>query len=159
MRAYLHFLRTRNAQRRTKERGATAVEYALMVGLIAIGIIGSVSALRDKTNDTFAAVEAALGEFTAPTSAAAGSTFSFTYTGTTASVTDWAGQFLVTTPSNNAYVGSWKYLNDTTVPPGSPVLGPKKITLTAPTTPGTYEIRILAANGFTTITKHKIKIT
>lgn len=30
------------------ERGATAIEYALMVGLIAVGIIGSVSTLRDK---------------------------------------------------------------------------------------------------------------
>jgi Flp pilus assembly pilin Flp len=38
--------------RRTVERGATAVEYALMVGLIAVGIVTAVSSLRDKTTDS-----------------------------------------------------------------------------------------------------------
>lgn len=38
--------------RRSVERGATAVEYALMVGLIAVGIVTAVSALRDKTTDS-----------------------------------------------------------------------------------------------------------
>jgi len=36
-----------------EERGATAVEYALMVGLIAVGIIVAVSALSNKTAGTF----------------------------------------------------------------------------------------------------------
>jgi pilus assembly protein Flp/PilA len=36
-----------------EERGATAVEYALMVGLIAVGIIIAVSALSNKTAATF----------------------------------------------------------------------------------------------------------
>jgi pilus assembly protein Flp/PilA len=36
-----------------EERGATAVEYALMVGLIAVGIIIAVSALSNKTAKTF----------------------------------------------------------------------------------------------------------
>jgi Flp pilus assembly pilin Flp len=47
--------RCRSAVRRTRlsvERGATAVEYALMVGLIAVGIVTAVSALRDKTTDS-----------------------------------------------------------------------------------------------------------
>ena len=35
------------------ERGATAVEYALMVGLIAVGIIASVAILRNKVVATF----------------------------------------------------------------------------------------------------------
>ena len=35
------------------ERGATAVEYALMVGLIAVAIIAAVSALGNKVKDTF----------------------------------------------------------------------------------------------------------
>ncbi len=36
-----------------EERGATAVEYALMVGLIAVGIITAVVALKDKVSTTF----------------------------------------------------------------------------------------------------------
>ena len=35
------------------ERGATAVEYALMVGLIAVAIIATVSALGSKVKATF----------------------------------------------------------------------------------------------------------
>ena len=35
------------------ERGATAVEYALMVGLIAVAIIAAVSALGQKVKSTF----------------------------------------------------------------------------------------------------------
>jgi pilus assembly protein Flp/PilA len=36
-----------------EERGATAVEYALMVGLIAVAIIGAVSLLGTKLKSTF----------------------------------------------------------------------------------------------------------
>jgi pilus assembly protein Flp/PilA len=36
-----------------EERGATAVEYALMVGLIAVAIIGAVSLLGRKVKTTF----------------------------------------------------------------------------------------------------------
>jgi Flp pilus assembly pilin Flp len=36
------------------ERGATAIEYALMVGLLAIGIISAVTALKDVTSDRLA---------------------------------------------------------------------------------------------------------
>jgi Flp pilus assembly pilin Flp len=49
------FSRCRALLRRTRrsvERGATAVEYALMVGLIAVGIVTAVSSLRDKTTDS-----------------------------------------------------------------------------------------------------------
>jgi pilus assembly protein Flp/PilA len=38
---------------RRNELGATAVEYALMVGLIGIGIIASVTTLRGRVSDTF----------------------------------------------------------------------------------------------------------
>ena len=44
-----------------EERGATAVEYALMVGLIAVGIITAVAALRDKVSSTFNNVNNAMG--------------------------------------------------------------------------------------------------
>jgi pilus assembly protein Flp/PilA len=36
-----------------EERGATAVEYALMVGLIAVAIIGAVSVLGEKIKGSF----------------------------------------------------------------------------------------------------------
>jgi pilus assembly protein Flp/PilA len=44
---------TKRSRFRRQEKGATAVEYALMVGLIAVGIISAVSSLRDKTSATF----------------------------------------------------------------------------------------------------------
>jgi pilus assembly protein Flp/PilA len=40
-----------------EERGATAVEYALMVGLIAVGIIGAVVTLKDKIGSTLNKVQ------------------------------------------------------------------------------------------------------
>ncbi len=44
-----------------EERGATAVEYALMVGLIAVGIIGAVVALKDKISGTLNKVASSIG--------------------------------------------------------------------------------------------------
>jgi pilus assembly protein Flp/PilA len=38
---------------RIEERGATAVEYALMVGLIAVAIIGAVSLLGNRVRTSF----------------------------------------------------------------------------------------------------------
>ena len=43
------------------DRGATAVEYALMVGLIAVGIIVSVVALKTKVAKTFNTVAGTIG--------------------------------------------------------------------------------------------------
>ncbi len=43
-----------------KDRGATAVEYGLLVGLIAVGIIVAVTALRNELVALFNAVAAAL---------------------------------------------------------------------------------------------------
>lgn len=42
------------------EAGATAVEYGLMVGLIAVAIIGTVTALGGSLNAAFAAITAAI---------------------------------------------------------------------------------------------------
>jgi pilus assembly protein Flp/PilA len=42
------------------ERGATAVEYGLMVGLIAVAIIATVSLLGGKLNGLFTTVETSL---------------------------------------------------------------------------------------------------
>ncbi len=51
-----HARRFKPEQPRSKsERGATAVEYALMVGLLGIGIIASVSTLKDRIQTTTSA--------------------------------------------------------------------------------------------------------
>jgi pilus assembly protein Flp/PilA len=44
----------------TDESGATAVEYALLAGLIAVVVIGSVNLLGQNLNARFAAIAAAL---------------------------------------------------------------------------------------------------
>jgi pilus assembly protein Flp/PilA len=43
-----------------EERGATAVEYALMVGLIAVAIIGAVSLLGNKIKSSFNTISGTL---------------------------------------------------------------------------------------------------
>jgi len=42
------------------ESGATAIEYGLIAALIAVAIIGAVSAVGDKLDATFTAVDTAL---------------------------------------------------------------------------------------------------
>ncbi len=42
------------------ESGATAIEYGLIAALIAVAIIGAVSAVGDKLGATFTAVDTAL---------------------------------------------------------------------------------------------------
>jgi len=42
------------------ERGVTALEYGLIAGLVAVVIVGSVTALGGKLQGTFAAITAAL---------------------------------------------------------------------------------------------------
>lgn len=52
--------------RASQERGATAVEYGLLVGLIAAVIIAAVVVLGGKLNGYFGAVNTALGGGAAP---------------------------------------------------------------------------------------------
>ncbi len=47
-------------RRLVKQEGASAVEYALMVGLIAVVIIAAVTILGQKLNSTFTSVNASL---------------------------------------------------------------------------------------------------
>jgi pilus assembly protein Flp/PilA len=56
----LQFLTIMLNGRRDEENGATAVEYALMVALIAIAIIATVAALGSKLSDMFTNIAAAL---------------------------------------------------------------------------------------------------
>jgi pilus assembly protein Flp/PilA len=52
---------------RSGERGATAVEYGIMVALIAAVIIVAVGLLGDRTNDAFVEVEGGMDEALKPT--------------------------------------------------------------------------------------------
>jgi pilus assembly protein Flp/PilA len=49
-----------------EEKGATAVEYGIMVAAIAAVIITAVIAIGDQTNTAFEGVESALGELNTP---------------------------------------------------------------------------------------------
>jgi len=49
------------AQLRDREEGATAVEYGLMVGLIAVAIIATVVLLGEQLNQLFQGVTSELG--------------------------------------------------------------------------------------------------
>jgi pilus assembly protein Flp/PilA len=55
-----NFIAGRKAE--IEERGATAVEYALMVGLIAVAIIGAVSLLGNKIKSSFNTISNTLPE-------------------------------------------------------------------------------------------------
>jgi pilus assembly protein Flp/PilA len=53
----LHYMRMRIQTMARNERGASAVEYGLLVGLIAVAIIFTVLALGGTLNDLFGAVD------------------------------------------------------------------------------------------------------
>ncbi|MDQ2758029.1 MAG: Flp family type IVb pilin [Actinomycetota bacterium] len=53
-------LRTRTYLAANRDRGATAVEYGLMVGLIAAVIVGAVALLGTKLNGYFGTVNSSL---------------------------------------------------------------------------------------------------
>jgi pilus assembly protein Flp/PilA len=55
-----NFIAGRKAE--IEERGATAVEYALMVGLIAVAIIGAVSLLGNRVKSSFNTISNTLPE-------------------------------------------------------------------------------------------------
>jgi len=55
-----------------KDRGATAVEYGLLVGLIAVAIIVTVGLLGTKLNTLFTSIKDALPGGAAPAAPAAG---------------------------------------------------------------------------------------
>ena len=60
--AFLHsfFAATQVKFQDREDRGATAVEYGLMVGLIAVAIIGTVTALGGQLNTLFTDITTAL---------------------------------------------------------------------------------------------------
>ena len=82
---------------------------------------------------------------TTPT-VAGGAAIEFTVANGPANTTDWVALFPATAP-DTGYV-AWAYLNGSHTPPASGMTG-ATLTLLAPRTPGTYEVRLFAQNGFT----------
>jgi pilus assembly protein Flp/PilA len=56
----LHYMRMRIQSMARNERGASAVEYGLLVGLIAVAIIGAITLLGGGLSDLFTDVEGKL---------------------------------------------------------------------------------------------------
>jgi pilus assembly protein Flp/PilA len=61
-----HYIRARIITLQKSERGASAVEYGLLVGLIAVAIIFTVLALGQNLDRLFGAVDAELTNVTTP---------------------------------------------------------------------------------------------
>src|SRR5207244_3638178 len=70
-----------------------------------------------------------------------------TVTGGPGSPTDWVGLYQQGA-ADPAYFPNWQYLNGTKTPP-SPGLTSAALTFTMPTSPGMYEFRFFANDGFT----------
>ena len=68
----LAFFSNAAARIRRDEKGATAVEYGIMVGLIAVVIIVAVTALGGKLNSLFTSISGSLPGGTAPATPATG---------------------------------------------------------------------------------------
>lgn len=62
--------------------------------------------------------------------------------------TDWVGLFRQGDPNTNAF--DWAYLSGTRTPPAMG-LSTATVTLTAPSRAGTYEVRLLAADSYTSV--------
>jgi hypothetical protein len=85
-----------------------------------------------------------------PTTVAPGGAETVTITNGPGNTTDWVGLYAVGA-ADTAYA-SWKYLSDTQTAP-SPGLTSATLHFTMPTTPGQYEFRFWANNGYTLLGK------
>lgn len=81
---------------RTSERGATAIEYGLIAGLIAVGILGSLVTTRTSLNSVFGVTSSNLGS-TETAGTAAGASAPLTQAAITSNY--WNGKTLVSTVS------------------------------------------------------------
>src|SRR5207245_2120886 len=81
-----------------------------------------------------------------PTAVNVGGSVMVTVTGGPGSPTDWVGLYQQGA-ADPAYFPNWQYLNGTKTPP-SPGLTSAALTFTMPTSPGMYEFRFFANDGF-----------
>jgi Flp pilus assembly pilin Flp len=103
------FSRCRALLRRTRrsvERGATAVEYALMVGLIAVGIVAAVSSLRDKTTDSLNQTSCSTRGLIFPPRVKAGDEFKVKYIRNDTGIGGWTS--VGATGANHGQIGAVK---------------------------------------------------
>jgi len=77
----------------------------------------------------------------------------------TALTHQWWLFFLALVPSASPDTGyvAWSYLNGSQTPPSSGVAG-ATLQFTAPTTPGTYNVRLLATGGFTRLASGAVTV-
>jgi Flp pilus assembly pilin Flp len=137
------FSRCRVAIRRTRrsvERGATAVEYALMVGLIAVGIVTAVSALRDKTTDSLNQTAASTAGLIFPPRLEPGEPFKVKYIRNDTGVGGWTS---VGVPGASHTPGVQREQWDVLVKNGVEYLADLK----APATAGTMQVQVHRADG------------
>lgn len=137
------FSRCRSALRRTRlslERGATAVEYALMVGLIAVGIVTAVSALRDKTTDSLNQTAASTSGLIFPPRLAPNEPFKVKYIRNDTGVGGWTS---VGVPGASHAKGTQRDQWDVLVKNGVEYLADLK----APATAGFMQVQVHTADG------------
>ncbi len=85
-----------------------------------------------------------------PARVQAGGTVTVTWSGIPSpSATDWLG--LYTPGSSNAAYIVWSYVSGSTIPGSPRPSGSSGLVIPAEVTPGTYEIRLLANDGFTSL--------
>jgi len=69
--------------------------------------------------------------------------------GGSSNVQEWVALYVASNPDSAwSFEVNWKYLNGTQSAPASPVGSPATVTFTAPSIPGTYNIRYFPQNGF-----------
>ena len=80
----------------------------------------------------------------------AGETITVTANGGNSNVQEWVAVYVASNPDSSYSIGDnyLKYLNGTQTIPSAPVPYPATVTFTAPSTPGTYNIRYFAQVGY-----------
>jgi pilus assembly protein Flp/PilA len=132
-----------------RERGATAVEYALMVGLIAIGIITAVTTLKTNVGDTLKRSGGSISGLIAPAKVSPGATFEVRYIPSGATSSSWVGLFREGDANTDVTRLYWKFLNNQNgVTPVTIAANGGTMTFVAPNTPGRYELVIFRDGGY-----------
>jgi hypothetical protein len=103
-------------------------------------------------------VDAPSGDISVPSSVKANQSFQVAWSGVDpASPTDWMGLYTQSAPDAGGFI-SWQYLSSCSTTAGASGLASGSCTFVAPTAPGTYEIRVFAANGFARIATVQVSV-
>jgi Flp pilus assembly pilin Flp len=139
---FSRFRSTARRGRRSLERGATAVEYGLMVGLVAVGIVTAVSSLREKTIDSLSHTASSTSGLVFDAAVQHGTQFTVKYVRNDLGV---GGFATVVNPGTTTSIGATGLLTQTA--------GDTQYlaTLTAPAAPGIYEVQVRKSSGSTEV--------